>query len=299
MDTVALERRLHAGRSCEDWVASLAQVFTAHRLVFGHGTDNAADEAFWLVRHVQRWEDAAWSRAPDPALIPAVVELARRRVVERAPLAYLVREAWFAGLVFAVDERVLVPRSPLAELIERGFMPWCALAPGDRVLDIGTGSGCLAIATAVHWPAIAVDATDVSAAALAVARQNVARHGVAERVRLHEADLFPGGAQRYRVIISNPPYVPVRELRSLPPEYAREPEVALAGGASGLDAVDRILRGAAGRLTSDGVLVIEVGAGAAAFTAAYPRLPVIWLQFERGGDGVFVLGAAELAREFP
>lgn len=299
MDTVDLERRLAAARSHEDWVTAIAGVFSAHGLVYGHGTDNAEDEAFWLVRHVQRWDDAAWARRPNAAAIPALVKLAQRRVVERAPLAYLLNEAWFAGLRFTVDERVLVPRSPLAEVIERGFAPWCDLAAGDRVLDIGTGSGCLAIATAVYWPEITVDATDIAPGALAVARENVLRHAVSDRVRLLQADLFPDDSQRYRVIMSNPPYVPAAEVASLPPEYAREPQLALAGGATGFAAVDRILRGAARRLSSDGVLIVEVGGGAPAFTAAYPSLPVIWLALERGGDGVFVIGAAELAREFP
>lgn len=298
-DSAALERRLRGGRSHDDWVAALADLFTRCGLVFGHGTDNASDEAYWLVRHVQQWDDAAWASAPDPQSIPAIVELARRRVAERMPLAYLLEEAWFAGLRFTVDERVLVPRSPLAELIERGFAPWIALERGDRVLDIGTGSGCLAIAAAVHRPAITVDATDVSRAALTVARANVARHAVGDRVRLLEADLYPPDATRYRVIMSNPPYVPDAEVAGLPPEYLREPAIGLAGGPTGLAVVDRILRGAAARLVPDGVLIVEVGGGAAAFTAAYPTLPVVWLEFERGGDGVFVLGAEQLGRHFP
>jgi ribosomal protein L3 glutamine methyltransferase len=227
-------------------------------------------------------------------LIPAVVELARRRVVERAPLAYLVREAWFAGLVFAVDERVLVPRSPLAELIERGFAPWCVLRPGDRVLDVGTGSGCLAIAAAVHSPQASVVATDVSRAALEVAAANVALHGVEDRVRLVEADLFPPGDERYRVIVSNPPYVPAAEVATLPPEYRHEPEIGLASGRTGFDAAERLLRGAPARLTADGMLFVEVGAGAEAFAAAHARLPLVWLEFDRGGDGVFAVTAAEL-----
>lgn len=299
MDSAALERRLAGARSYEDWVTALADVFTAHGLVFGHGTDNASDEAFWLVRHVQRWDETAWQRRPEHALIAPVVALARRRVEERAPLAYVLGEAWFASLRFRVDERVLVPRSPLAEVIERGFAPWCALRPGDRVLDIGTGSGCLAIATAAYWPDVAVDATDVSAAALEVARENAASHGVAQRVRLVEADLFPQRGGPYRVIISNPPYVPAAELTDLPAEYRREPGVALEGGATGLREVDRILRGAARRLTADGVLFMDVGGGEEAVTAAYPALPVVWLDFERGGDGVFVVGADDLARGLP
>ena len=275
----------------------LAEFFTAHGLAFGHGTDNAGDEAYWLLRHLQGWQDVDWRAAPSLELLPRAVEIAGRRVSERKPLAYLLEEAWFAGLRFVVDERVLVPRSPLAEVIERGFAPWCTLAAGDRVLDVGTGSGCIAIAVAHYCPDVLVDATDISAAALRVAAENVALHGLQERVRLFEADLLPPGAERYRVIVSNPPYVPTGEMAALPPEYRNEPEVALASGVTGFDAAERLLRGAAERLTADGVLFVEVGAGAAAFAAAHPRLPLIWLEFERGGDGVFVTTAAEL-REF-
>jgi len=290
-----LEKRLLGARDCEAAVAALADFFTAHELVFGHGTDNASDEAFWLLRHVQRWrDDLDWSSPPGRDIALAALDLAVERVESRKPLAYLVGEAWFAGLRFAVDERVLVPRSPLAEVIERGFAPWCALRPGDRVLDIGTGSGCIAIAIAHHSAGVLVDATDVSAGALEVAAANVARHAVGERVVLHRADLFPPTDARYRVIVSNPPYVSAREMAELPPEYRHEPQLALAGGASGFEPAERILRGALSRLASDGCVFVEVGAGADAFAAAHPRLSATWLTFDRGGDGVFVLTAAEL-----
>jgi ribosomal protein L3 glutamine methyltransferase len=290
-----LEKRLLGARDCEAAVAALADFFTAHELVFGHGTDNASDEAFWLLRHVQRWrDDLDWSSPPGRDIALAALDLAVERVESRKPLAYLVGEAWFAGLRFAVDERVLVPRSPLAEVIERGFAPWCALRPGDRVLDIGTGSGCIAIAIAHHSAGVLVDATDVSAGALEVAAANVARHAVGERVVLHRADLFPPTNARYRAIVSNPPYVSAREMAELPPEYRHEPQLALAGGASGFEPAERILRGALSRLASDGCVFVEVGAGAEAFAAAHPRLSATWLTFDRGGDGVFVLTAAEL-----
>jgi ribosomal protein L3 glutamine methyltransferase len=289
-----LERKLRGARNCDAALAALAEFFVAHDLAFGHGTDNATDEAFWLLRHLQGWRDVEWASPPGEEVSGAALDLAVRRVTERKPLAYLLGEAWFASLRFAVDERVLVPRSPLAETIERGFAPWCALRPGDRVLDIGTGSGCLAIAAAHYSPDILVDATDVSADALAVAAANVARYAIGERVRLHEADLFPPTATRYRVIVSNPPYVSDAEMAALPLEYRAEPSLGLRGGPKGFEPAERVLRGARERLTPDGCLFVEVGGGAEAFAAAYPRLPLTWLEFERGGDGVFVLTAAEL-----
>jgi ribosomal protein L3 glutamine methyltransferase len=293
MQDAELERRLRAARDCDVWIAVVAEFFMTHGLAFGHGTDNAGDEAYWLLRHLTGWSDIDW-RAPPPDIVQRAVELATQRATSRKPLAYLIKSAWFAGIEFAVDERVLVPRSPLAEVIERGFAPWCALNAGDHVLDIGTGSGCIAIAVAHYCPDAQVDATDISPAALDVAATNVARHHVAGRVRLVCADLFPPGDQRYRVIVSNPPYVPAAEVATLPPEYRHEPEIGLLSGDSGFDVAERIVRGAAARLTPDGVLFLEVGAGADAFAAAHPRLPLIAIEFERGGDGVFVTTAAEI-----
>jgi len=275
----------------------VADFFTAHGLAFGHGTDNAGDEAHWLLRHLQGWRDADFAAPPAAELLPRALALARRRAEERKPLAYLFGEAWFAGLRFVVDERVLVPRSPLAEVIERGFAPWCALRAGERILDIGTGSGCIAIAAAHHCSTAAVDATDISPDALAVAARNVALHGLTERVQLFEADLFPANERRYRVIVSNPPYVPEGEVSELPREYRHEPAIGLASGPTGFAAAERILAGAADRLTPDGVLFIELGAGGEAFAAAHARLPLIALELTRGGDGVLVTTAAEI-REF-
>jgi ribosomal protein L3 glutamine methyltransferase len=290
-----LERRLAAAPDHERWVVAIADFFAAGGLVYGHGTDNASDEAYWLVRHFIGWTDDAWRARPRAERAAEVAALAGRRVAERRPLAYLLGEAWFAGLPFNVDERVLVPRSPFAELIERAFAPWVDLRPGDAILDVGTGSGCLAIATAVWWPEIHVDATDVSADALAVAATNVERHGVGARVTLARADLWPAGDRRYRVIMSNPPYVPEAEVDALPPEYRHEPRLGLAGGPTGFGPAERLLRGAAARLQPGGALFVELGAGAGAFAAAHPRLPLVWLEFERGGDGVFVVTAEELA----
>jgi len=292
-----LESRLRSARDCDEWIAVLAEFFTSRGLAFGHGTDNASDEAFWLLRHMQGWREVDSAAPPPLELTQRALTIAERRVAERKPLAYLLNEAWFAGLQFYVDERVLVPRSPLAEVVERSFEPWCALKTGDRVLDIGTGSGCIAIAAAHYSPDVEVHATDISAAALAVAARNVERHELSNRVRLFEADLFPPQGEHYRVIVTNPPYVPEAEVAELPQEYRHEPVIGLASGADGFDAAERILRGARDRLTPDGVLFLELGAGGDAFAAAHPKLPLIALEFERGGDGVLVTTAAEL-REF-
>jgi len=297
MTPAELEQRLRAAHDCDAWLAAVAEYFDAHGLVFGHGTDNASDEAFWLLRHLQGWAEVDWRAPPPLELLPRALGVAEQRVAQRKPLAYLLGEAWFAGLRFVVDERVLVPRSPLAEVIERGFAPWCTLRMGDRVLDVGTGSGCIAIAVAHHCPEVVVAATDVSRDALAVAAHNIELHGVTQRVTLFEADLFPAGEQRYRIIVANPPYVPEPEAAALPPEYRHEPAIALASGPTGFDAALRILSGAAERLTADGVLFLEVGAGADAFAAVHARLPLVAIELTRGGDGVFVVTAAEI-REY-
>ncbi len=294
MTVVELEQALLRTRSGTECVTLIAQYFDSHGLEFGHGTDNSADEAYWLVRSRQTWNDAAFETVPEPALIPDLADLARRRVTERKPLAYLLGEAWFAGLRFSVDERVLVPRSPLAEVIARQFKPWCRLGEGDRVLDLGTGSGCLAIATAHYCPGVLVDAVDVSAGAIEVANRNVAAHDLVDRVRVIQSDLFAGIEYPYRVIVSNPPYVPESRLAELPREYAHEPAQALAGGKNGLSLVARILGESPQYLMADSVLIMEVGEAQEALTTEYPGLPITWLEFEHGGEGVFVLTRDEL-----
>jgi ribosomal protein L3 glutamine methyltransferase len=224
-----------------------------------------------------------------------VEELLERRVRERIPAAYLTGVSWFAGVPLAVDERVLVPRSPLAELIERRFAPWIDPNRVRRVLDVGTGSGCIAIACAKFLPHARVDAVDLSAAALEVARVNVRRHRLTRRVRLLESDHFSAlrGAT-YDIIVANPPYVGARELRGLPPEYRHEPRMALAAGPSGLDSVRIILREAARHLRPRGLLIVEVGNTEHAVRRAWRHLPFVWLEFERGGGGVFLLTREQL-----
>lgn len=291
---VELRKSLELGRSAAEWTESLARFFAARELSYGHGTDNPRDEAYWLIRAQQNRSREAWLAPPDHRLIGPIVDLAQRRVTQRRPLAYLLGEAWFAGLRFSVNDDVLIPRSPLAEVIEHQFRPWCRLEPGDIVLDIGTGSGCLAVATAHHCPQVSVQATDVSAGALAVARRNVRAHGLEDRVRLIETSLFDAMPGPYRIIMANPPYVPSRRLAELPAEYGHEPALALDGGSSGLDLVKGILAGAAARLTADGLLFVEVGEVQPRFQSRFPTLPATWIEFDRGGDGVFVLTRDEL-----
>ena len=269
------------------------------RVYFGHGTDNARDEAAALVLHALRLPPrggaALYRRRVTASAQRRVEELLARRISERIPAAYLTGVAWFAGVRLAVDRRVLVPRSPLAELIERRFAPWIDAGRVRRVLDVGTGSGCIAIACARALPGARVDAIDISAAALEVARLNVRRQRLARRVRVRQSDHFRALAgTTYDIIVANPPYVGAAELRGLPPEYRHEPRIALAAGRTGLDSVRVILRAAARHLRPRGLLIVEVGNTERAVRRAYPHLPFVWLEFERGGGGVFLLTREQL-----
>ncbi|MBV8495658.1 MAG: 50S ribosomal protein L3 N(5)-glutamine methyltransferase [Gammaproteobacteria bacterium] len=296
-------RRAHAHQnpSVRALIARGAARLARAGVYFGHGTDNAWDEAAALVLHAlglpPHGDARLYRRRVGRDAGRRVRALLARRIAERIPAAYLTGVAWFAGVPLNVDTRVLIPRSPLAELIERRFLPWTSPARVRRVLDVGTGSGCIAIACALALPRARVDAVDISRAALEVARDNVRRHRLGRRVRLIESDYFAAlGRSTYDIIVANPPYVGRAELRRLPPEYRHEPVIALAAGTRGLDAVRVILRGAAARLRRRGLLIVEVGNSEHAVRRAYPRLPFVWLEFARGGGGVFVLTREQLAR---
>lgn len=289
--------QLHSLRDYVRWGASRLNEGGAF---FGHGTDNAVDEALQLVLHALHLAPGLPSELMHGRLTlderRAVVELFRRRIEERVPAAYLTREAWFAGMPFYVDEHVLVPRSPIAELIEQHFAPWLH-AEVRRVLDLCTGSGCIAIACAHAFPEAEVDAADISPEALAVAAINIERHELLGRVNTAQSDLFASlRGRRYELIVSNPPYVSVAEMASLPAEYQHEPALGLAAGEQGLDVVMRILREAPDYLTDDGLLVVEVGNSETALLERCPDVPFVWPEFARGGGGVFLLESAALRR---
>jgi ribosomal protein L3 glutamine methyltransferase len=292
------------GHSVADLIARCTRALERSAVCFGHGTENARDEAAALVFHVLGLDHAdalrAYALLVSAADQQRVANLLEARISTRQPLPYLTGEAWFAGLAFHVDQRVLVPRSPFAELIMTRFEPWLDPASVRRILEIGTGSGCMAIACALAFPDSSVVATDISAAALEVAQQNVARHKVADRVQLVEADLYAGLTGRFDLIISNPPYVSPAEMASLPDEYRHEPALALVSQEDGMATPARILQHATQFLAADGWLALEVGGGAALLEARFATLPFIWPEFEYGGDGIALISAADLrASECP
>jgi ribosomal protein L3 glutamine methyltransferase len=269
------------------------------RVHFGHGTDNARDEAaelvFFAAGIAHEAGRSAYSKRLTERRSERISELLERRIAERIPLPYLTRRAFFAGLELYVDERVLVPRSPIAELILQRFEPWVDARRVHRILDVGTGSGAIALASAVAFPRGRVDAVDVSAAALQVARRNRRRLNLEKRVRMLQSDHFDAvKGQRYDIIVSNPPYVGRAEMRRLPREYRHEPRLGLASGADGLDSVRAIFAAARQHLSRDGILVVEVGNTEDTLLRTFPRLPFVWPEIAMGGGGVFLLRAADL-----
>lgn len=287
-------------QTLRDYIRWAVSRFHEHEVYFGHGTDNAWDEARLLVLgglHLP-WAmaDAYLDCRLEEAECLHLNELLRRRIEERVPAAYLLGEAWFCGLPFIVDDRVLVPRSPIAEYIERQFAPWLPKTPA-RILDLCTGSGCIGIACAYEFPDAEVVLADLSYDALEVANLNIEQHELEGRVYTVQSDGFDGlPGQRFDLIVSNPPYVDLEDFASMPDEYQHEPELGLACGDDGLDLVRRMLADAADHLTDDGLLVVEVGNSQVHVEALYPEIDFTWLEFQRGGHGVFLL-AAQQCRE--
>ncbi len=286
-------------KTLRDWVRWGASRFNAAGLCFGHGTDNALDEALALVLHLLHLEHSLPADYLDAAVTHEEARridgLFRRRIDERVPAPYLTGEAHFAGMRFIVDRHVLIPRSPIAELIGEGFAPWLDASHVSSVLDLCCGSGCIGIACARAFPHALVDLADLSPEALEVAARNIERHGLDARVRTLRSDVYQGlDGERYDLIVSNPPYVSNDEMAGLPAEYRHEPELALAAGDDGMDVVSRILASGADYLRPGGIIVVEVGASADLLMARYPGVPFLWLDFEHGGDGVFLLTVEQL-----
>lgn len=284
-----------------DFIRWGASQFNEAQLFFGHGTDNAVDEAVVLVLHSLHLSptmpDIFWSMRLTTLEKRNVLKILQQRIQKRIPAPYLTHEAWFANLSFYVDSRVVIPRSPLAELIEQHFAPWVEINNVEHMLDLCTGSGCIAIASALLAlpPTAEVDAVDISANALVVAQQNVAHYGLENRVHLVQSDLFSNlNRQRYDLIVCNPPYADAEEQRIMPEEYQHEPANGLAGGDDGLDLVKQILREAVLHLTPKGILIVEVGTSQTALLNQFPAIPFTWLEFQRGGEGVFLLTAEQL-----
>lgn len=294
-DYQALVDEMRTAGDCLRWAVS---ALNRSDVFLGHGNDDPRDEALALLLHVLAlpWDsdprllEARLSRAERQAF----ADLLRRRIAGRVPVPYLTGIAWFAGLPFAVDERVLIPRSPLAAMIEDRFAPWLDTGRAGRVLELCTGSGCIAIALCHAFPEAEVHATDISADALAVAEANRLRHGCEMQLALHAGDLYAGVPGRFGLIVSNPPYVDAGDMATLPAEYRHEPALALAAGEDGLDLVVRILDGAAGRLDDGGLLVVEVGNSASALEALFPQVPFTWPDLPHDAGGVFLLGADDV-----
>lgn len=281
-----------------DMVRWAMTCFERAQIFYGHGTDNPQDEAFQLVLGFLDLPPDTDLELLSTRILPSerrsLIELIVLRVEQRIPTAYLLRQAWLSDLKFYVDERVLIPRSPIAELIERHFSPFLDTEEVHRIADIGTGSGCLACLMAHNFPEAVVDAVDISPDALEVAAVNIEDHGFCDRINLIESDLMAGlEGEAYDIIVANLPYVNDEAMDALPEEYGHEPNLGLEGGEDGLDLVVRLVEQAKTKLTPNGLLIVELGFNQEAFMDAYPDLPVVWLDFENGGEGVFALKACD------
>jgi len=298
---VSIANPPHTQNTVLGLIEQARQQLEAAGVAFGHGTTNAFDEAAWLVLWQlglpldsplggePEGEPSVADQAVSPEDAARVQALIERRISSRQPAAYLTREAWLQGVPFYVDERAIVPRSFIAELIADGSIdPWLD-ANTHRVLDLCTGNGSLAVLAAMAWPEIVVEGADLSADALAVARINVDRHGLQDRITLKTSDGLSALPGPYDLILCNPPYVNAQSMSELPAEYLAEPEMALAGGSDGMDFIRQLLRDAPDRLSEQGVLVLEIGNERAYFEAAFPDLPVFWLETSAGGDQVLLV----------
>ena len=298
MDLIFSEEAVNELRTVQDLLRWATTEFNRAALFYGHGTDNAWDDAIQLIL-----PSLHLPLDSKPTILAAcltrrerkmLVERILVRIEKRIPTAYLTNKAWFAGLEFYVDERTLVPRSPFAELIAAHFSPWVSETP-KRILDLCTGSGCIGIACAYAFPEAEVDAVDISEDALDVAEINIQGHGLEQQVFPIQSDLFAGiENEKYDLIVSNPPYVDAQDMANLPDEYKHEPELGLACGIDGLDLVRDMLRQASSKLNENGVLFVEVGNSQVHLQEAYPDIPFTWIEFESGGHGVFVLTKAQL-----
>lgn len=299
MEQEQLDEAILELRTIHDFIRWSVSRFNEADVFFGHGTDNPWDEAIALIFHAL---NLPLNMSPDikqtrltTSERKAVVELVKRRINEKIPAAYLTNQGWFNGLPFYVDERVLVPRSPIAELIEAGFQPWLGAKQVHRVLDMCTGSGCIAIALGYCFEEAQVDAVDISVDALAVAEINVQEHGVYDQVFPMQSDLFENlKGQTYDLIVSNPPYVDEQDISDMPEEFTHEPQIGLASGPDGLELTRRMLSEAADHLEDEGLLVVEVGNSMVQLMEQYPQVPFEWPVFERGGHGVFILTREQL-----
>jgi ribosomal protein L3 glutamine methyltransferase len=299
---VADPKSLDALSTIRDFIRWGSSEFNHHELTFGHGFASAFDEAKYLTLHQLAlpldWPDDYFDCRLTEGERKQVIEILQQRVSSRQPVAYITRESWFCGLKFYVDERVLVPRSPIAELIASHFEPWIDSTQVHSILDLCTGSGCIAIASQYMFEKAEVFASDVSLDALDVARINSHEHDLSEQLTLYHSDLFDSiPAQQFDVIVSNPPYVDAEDMAALSEEFQFEPDIGLAAGDDGLALVDRILSNAAEYLSEQGVLFIEVGNSQAAMMEKYTFLPMTWIDFEFGGAGVCCIHQQDLIQQ--
>ncbi|MFK5984139.1 MAG: 50S ribosomal protein L3 N(5)-glutamine methyltransferase [Pseudomonadota bacterium] len=310
MDLLEQQQILERLNTITDFIRFGSSLFNREKLYFGHGTENAVDEAAYLVLHTLNLPNSFHSDYFSATLLghekQQILDALLARSTKRIPASYITHQANFAGLSFYVDERVLVPRSPIAELIQEQFSPWVDAEQVHNILDLCTGSGCIAIACAYAFPEACIDAVDLSAEALDVAKINVKNHHLEEMVNLIQSDLFSTFEQdendcfasKYDIIVSNPPYVDKEDMSLLPEEYRAEPELGLAAGDDGLGLVIPMLQQAQQYLSDQGILIVEVGNSDMALQDSFPDIPFYWLEFKNGGHGVFVLTKEQLQSYF-